>query len=103
MSDLYEYLNEKKGMAYFDDQIKPFSLISLYPEIDIFRKLRGNSRTSGNADKEVQDAINDMLITISSRYGCKLQRNFIYNINNKSESGFNSDAAAGTTSAAGLA
>lgn len=46
MSDLYEYLNSKKGKAYFDDRIKPFSLISLYPDIDTSRKLRGNSRTT---------------------------------------------------------
>ncbi|HDC4469431.1 TPA: hypothetical protein O8U04_003187, partial [Enterobacter kobei] len=63
MSDLYEYLNAKKGKAYFDDQIKPFSLISLYPDIDTSRKLRGNSRTIGDADKDVQEAIIDMIIT----------------------------------------
>lgn len=103
MSDLYEYLNAKKGKAYFEDQIKPFSLISLYPEIDTSRKLRGNSRTGGDADKEVQDAIIDMLITISSRYGLTYKEISYILLMTKVESGFNPDAAAGTTSAAGLA
>ncbi|ESN14148.1 hypothetical protein L370_04435 [Enterobacter sp. MGH 24] len=103
MSDLYEYLNAKKGKAYFDDQIKPFSLISLYPDIDTSRKLRGNSRTTGDADKDVQDAIIDMLITIAVRYGLSYKEISYILLTTKVESGFNPDAAAGTTSAAGLA
>ena len=103
MSDLYEYLNAKKGKAYFDDQIKPFSLISLYPGIDTSRKLRGNSRTTGDADKDVQDAIIDMIITIAVRYGLSYKEISYILLTTKVESGFNPDAAAGTTSAAGLA
>lgn len=103
MSDLYEYLNSKKGKAYFDDQIKPFSLISLYPDIDTSRKLRGNSRTIGDADKDVQDAIIDMIITIAVRYGLSYKEISYILLTTKVESGFNPDAAAGTTSAAGLA
>lgn len=103
MSDLYEYLNAKKGKAYFDDQIKPFSLISLYPDIDTSRKLRGNSRTTGDADKDVQDAIIDMIITIAVRYGLSYKEISYILLTTKVESGFNPDAAAGTTSAAGLA
>lgn len=103
MSDLYEYLNAKKGKAYFDDQIKPFSLISLYPDIDTTRKLRGNSRTAGDADKDVQDAIIDMIITIAVRYGLSYKEISYILLTTKVESGFNPDAAAGTTSAAGLA
>ncbi|MDU2361717.1 MAG: LysM domain-containing protein [Klebsiella michiganensis] len=103
MSDLYEYLNAKKGKTYFDDQIKPFSLISLYPDIDTSRKLRGNSRTIGDADKDVQDAIIDMIITIAVRYGLSYKEISYILLTTKVESGFNPDAAAGTTSAAGLA
>lgn len=103
MSDLYEYLNAKKGKAYFDDQIKPFSLISLYPDIDTSRNLRGNSRTIGDADKDVQDAIIDMIITIAVRYGLNYKEISYILLTTKVESGFNPDAAAGTTSAAGLA
>lgn len=103
MSDLYEYLNFKKGKAYFDDQIKPFSLISLYPDIDTSRKLRGNSRTIGDADKDVQDAIIDMIITIAVRYGLSYKEISYILLTTKVESGFNPDAAAATTSAAGLA
>lgn len=103
MSDLYEYLNAKKGKTYFDDQIKPFSLISLYPNIDTSRKLRGNSRTIGDADKDVQDAIIDMIITIAVRYGLSYKEISYILLTTKVESGFNPDAAAGTTSAAGLA
>ncbi|MBZ6641825.1 LysM peptidoglycan-binding domain-containing protein [Klebsiella michiganensis] len=103
MSDLYEYLNAKKGKTYFDDQIKPFSLISLYPDIDTSRKLRGNSRTIGDADKDVQDAIIDMIITIAVRYGLSYKVISYILLTTKVESGFNPDAAAGTTSAAGLA
>jgi len=103
MSDLYEYLNAKKGKAYFDDQIKPFSLISLYPDIDTSRKLRGNSRTIGDANKDVQDTIIDMIITIAVRYGLSYKEISYILLTTKVESGFNPDAAAGTTSAAGLA
>lgn len=103
MSDLYEYLNAKKGKAYFDDQIKPFSLISLYPDIDTSRKLRGNSRTIGDADKDVKDAIIDIIITIAVRYGLSYKEISYILLTTKVESGFNPDAAAGTTSAAGLA
>lgn len=103
MSDLYEYLNAKKGKAFFDDQIKPFSLISLYPDIDTSRKLRGNSRTIGDADKDVQEAIIDMIITIAVRYGLSYKEISYILLTTKVESGFNPDAAAGTTSAAGLA
>lgn len=103
MSDLYEYLNAKKGKVYFDDQIKPFSLISLHPNIDTSRKLRGNSRTPGDADKEVQDAIIDMIIIIAVRYGLSYKEISYILLTAKVESGFNPDAAAGTTSAAGLA
>lgn len=103
MSDLYEYLNAKKGKAYFDNQIKPFSLISLYPDIDTSRKLRGNSRTIGDADKDVQEAIIDMIITIAVRYGLSYKEISYILLTTKVESGFNPDAAAGTTSAAGLA
>lgn len=103
MSDLYEYLNAKKGKAYFDDQIKPFSLISIYPDIDTSRKLRGNSRTIGDANKDVQDTIIDMIITIAVRYGLSYKEISYILLITKVESGFNPDAAAGTTSAAGLA
>lgn len=103
MSDLYEYLNAKKGKAYFDDQIKPFSLISIYPDIDTSRKLRGNSRTIGDANKDVQDTIIDMIITIAVRYGLSYKDISYILLTTKVESGFNPDAAAGTTSAAGLA
>ncbi len=95
MSDLYEYLNAKKGKTYFDDQIKPFSLISLYPDIDTSRKLRGNSRTIGDADKDVQDAIIDMIITIAVRYGLSYKEISYILLTTKVESGFNPDAAAG--------
>ncbi|EFB3351274.1 lytic enzyme, partial [Escherichia coli] len=60
MSDLYAYLNTRKGKAYLDSQIKENSLILRYPYIETSRKLRGNSRITGDADKEVQDAIIDM-------------------------------------------
>ncbi|WP_075183679.1 LysM peptidoglycan-binding domain-containing protein [Pantoea sp. 1.19] len=103
MYDLYEYLNAKKGKKYFEDQIKPFSLISLYPDIDTSRKLRGNSRTIGDADKDVQNAIIDMIITIAVRYGLSYKEISYILLTTKVESGFNPDAAAGTTSAAGLA
>lgn len=103
MSDLYEYLNAKKGKAYFDDQIKTFSLISIYPDIDTSRKLRGNSRTIGDANKDVQDTIIDMIITIAVRYGLSYKEISYILLTTKVESGFNPDAAAGTTSAAGLA
>ncbi|PLP20757.1 hypothetical protein CWM92_29280, partial [Klebsiella michiganensis] len=60
-------------------------------------------RTIGDADKDVQDAIIDMIITIAVRYGLSYKEISYILLTTKVESGFNPDAAAGTTSAAGLA
>lgn len=103
MTDLYKHLNSKKGKSYFPEQVEAFSLISLYPDIDTSRKLRGNSRTIGDANKDVQDAIIDMIITLSVRYELNYKEIAYILLTAKVESGFNPDAAAGTTSAAGLA
>lgn len=103
MSDLYAYLNTRKGKAYLDSQIKENSLILRYPYIETSRKLRGNSRITGDADKEVQDAIIDMIITIAVRYRLNYKEISYILLTAKVECGFNPDAAAGTTSAAGLA
>src|SRR5471030_207987 len=102
MTDLYNFLNENKGKSYFDSQIKPFSLLKIYPTIDNTRKLRGNSRIIGDVDKDVQDRIIDMLITISARYKLSYKEIAYILLTTKIESGFNPDAAAGTTTAAGL-
>lgn len=103
MSDVYSYLNAAKGLAYKSEQIKNYSLIKVYPEVDTTRELRGNSRIIGDADKSVQDKIIDMLITISARYLLNYKEIAYILLTTKVESGFNPDAAAGTTSAAGLA
>ncbi|PVZ79334.1 hypothetical protein C9426_33975 [Serratia sp. S1B] len=102
MEDLYSYLNEKKGYEYKSDQIKDYSFMKIYPVIDMTRELRGNSRIIGDADKKVQDKIIDMLITISSRYSLNYKEIAYVLLMTKVESGFNPDAAAGTTSASGL-
>lgn len=101
--NLYEYLNEPKGKAYRDSKIKSYSLLRIYPNVDSTRKLRGNSRIIGDANTETQNAIIDMIISISARYSLSYKEISYILLTSKRESGFNPDAAAGTTSAAGLA
>ncbi|MGV3344958.1 LysM peptidoglycan-binding domain-containing protein [Enterobacteriaceae bacterium LUAb1] len=101
--NLYKYLHAEKGSQYRKNQLAKNSLINIYPEIDESRKLRGNSRVFGDVDKKIQNTIIDMLIIIATRYLLSYKEIAYILLVAKIESGFNPDAAAGTTSAGGLA
>ena len=103
MSTLYELLRCKKGAAYAEDKIKDWSFLHTKPAIDKpAGALAGNSRVHGDAPAAVQDRIIDMLVEIGARYKLSYRDIAHMLLICKLESGFNPDAAAGTTSAAGL-
>ncbi|MFO6296710.1 LysM peptidoglycan-binding domain-containing protein [Rahnella selenatireducens] len=102
MSDLYSALFALKGKAYFDNQIISSSLLKTYPNIDKAKDIKGNSRISGDIDVQSQHKVIDMLITIGARYKLTYKEISYILLCAHIESGFNPDAAAGTTSAAGI-
>ncbi|WP_226790120.1 hypothetical protein [Rahnella sikkimica] len=102
MSDLYSALFSLKGKAYFDSQIISSSLLKTYPNIDTTKEIKGNSRISGDIDEQSQRKVIDMLITIGARYKLTYKEISYILLCAYIESGFNPDAAAGTTSAAGI-
>lgn len=102
MSDLYSALYAQKGMAYLEGEIISESLLKVYPNIDSTKTLKGNSRISGDIDLQSQREIIDMLITIGARYKLTYKDISYILLCAHVESGYNPDAAAGTTSAAGI-
>lgn len=103
MSTIYELLRCKKGAEYNDDQIKEYSYLHVKPDIDKpAGALAGISRIHGDASPSVQDHVIDILVEIGSRYKLSYRDIAHLLLICKIESGFNPDAAAGTTSAAGL-
>jgi len=103
MTTLYGYLHAAKGAAYKPEQIKSFSWLNKKPEIDrSVGRVAGNSRIHGDATIEVQSRVIDMLVEIGARYKLSYREIAYLLLMTKVESGFNPDAAAGTTSAAGL-
>jgi murein DD-endopeptidase MepM/ murein hydrolase activator NlpD len=103
MSTIYEILRSHKGRPYKDSQIEDYSFLHKKPKIDKpAGALAGLSRIHGDVDPKVQDRIIDLLIEISARYKLPFRDIAHLLLICKIESGFNPDAAAGTTSAAGL-
>lgn len=102
MSDLYSELYASKGKAYFDYQVKDESLLKVYPDIDNTKSIRGNSRISGDIDTLSQHKVIDILITIGARYKLTYKEISYVLLCAHVESGYNPDAAAGTTTAAGI-
>lgn len=102
MDDLHSNLYATKGKAYFDDQIITTSLLKIYPKIESTKTIKGYSRISGDIDTLSQRKIIDMLITIGSRYKLTYKEISYILLCAHIESGFNPDAAAGTTTAAGI-
>jgi murein DD-endopeptidase MepM/ murein hydrolase activator NlpD len=103
MPTLYEYLREKRGREYSAKQIKEHSYLHKKPNIDKpAGSLAGRSRVWGDASNEVQDRIIDILVEIGVRYKLAYRDIAHLLLFCRVESGFNPDAAAGTTSAAGL-
>lgn len=100
-NDIYDSMIQHRGAAYRSDQIKAHSH---YREpIDTSPgRLAGNSRVWGDASPEVQSRVIDTLIDASRRAGLNPRETAYVLATARVESGFNPDAAAGTTSAAGL-
>lgn len=104
MSDIYELLYCAKGAEYKEEQIKDYSALKKYPHIiKPEGALAGNSRVVGDASREVQQKIIDKIIEVGVRYHLNYREIAYVLLIAKAESGFNPDAAAGTTSASGIA
>ena len=100
---LYEYLRAKKGHAYQPNQIISKSWLNIKPEVDKTPgRIAGRSRIHGDIEPLMQDRVIDLLIEIATRYKMSYRDIAHILLFAKVESGFNPDAAAGTTSAAGL-
>lgn len=99
--EIYQSMIQQRGREYRSDQIKPYSH---YREpIDTTPgRLAGNSRVWGDASPEVQSRVIDELIDASQRAGLSPRETAHVLAIARIESGFNPDAAAGTTSASGL-
>jgi hypothetical protein len=99
--EIHADMVQPKGRGYRDEQIVPHSH---YREpIDRSPgRLAGNSRIWGDASPEVQSRVIDGLIEASRDAGLDARRTALVLAIVRVESGFNPDAAAGTTSASGL-
>lgn len=103
MSTIFDLLLCKKGAAYRDSQIADKSYLRRFPDIDkAAGALAGNSRVVGDAAPEVQKRIVEKIIEVGVRYQMSHRDIAFMLLMAKVESGFNPDAAAGTTSAGGL-
>ncbi|MBT2767152.1 peptidoglycan DD-metalloendopeptidase family protein [Stenotrophomonas sp. ISL-67] len=99
-NDIYTNMVQPAGAAYRSNQIESWSH---YREpIDESRPLHGQSRRWGDASPEVQSRVIDSLIASSRDAGLTPRETAYVLAIARVESGFNPDAAAGTTSASGL-
>ena len=99
-NDIYTNMVQPPGAAYRSNQIESWSH---YREpIDETRALHGQSRRWGDASPEVQSRVIDSLIESSRDAGLTPRETAYVLAIARVESGFNPDAAAGTTSASGL-
>ena len=100
-NDIYNDMIQPRGRPYRSDQI---AAQSHYREpIDQSPgRLAGNSRVWGDATPEVQSRVIDALIASSRERGLTPRETAHVLAIARIESGFNPDAAAGTTSASGL-
>jgi len=99
-NDIYTTMVQPPGAAYRSNQIESWSH---YREpIDESRPLHGQSRRWGDASPEVQSRVIDSLIASSRDAGLTPRETAYVLAIARVESGFNPDAAAGTTSASGL-
>lgn len=102
MAIAYEvFYTQKRGAAYRDEQVKSYSHYKQAVDHSPGR-LAGRSRVWGDAPLEVQKAVIDKLIAAGKGAGMNVRRVAMLLAMVKIESGFNPDAAAGTTSASGL-
>ena len=102
MSDtIYPQMVQPKGAGYKSDNIKAYSHYR-EPIDDAPNRLAGNSRIWGDASPEVQSRVVDILIEAARDKGLSTRETAHVLAIARVESGFNPDAAAGTTSASGL-
>lgn len=103
MTTLYEHLAVTKGKAYNPEKIKPYSWLSKAPEIKKQPdEIAGKSRIWGDISPEGQALVIDLIIEVCTRYKLSYREIGYVLLMARVESGFNPDAAAGTTSAAGI-
>ncbi|WP_371369519.1 transglycosylase SLT domain-containing protein [Pseudomonas sp. QL9] len=97
----YSVMYSKKGWAYKDEQIKEYSHYR-HP-IDISNeRVSGNSRVHGDISEDGQRAVIDIIADLVIEQNLSKSDLAMILAITHVESGFNPDAAAGTTSAAGL-
>ncbi|MBJ7516964.1 MAG: peptidoglycan DD-metalloendopeptidase family protein [Stenotrophomonas sp.] len=101
MPDIYQNMIQPRGAGYRSDQIKPYSHYR-EPIDQTDGRLHGESRRWGDASPEVQSRVIDTLIESSREAGLSPRETAHVLAIARVESGFNPDAAAGTTSASGL-
>ncbi|WP_434777128.1 peptidoglycan-binding protein [Neisseria sp. Ec49-e6-T10] len=101
MADIYTNMVQQRGAAYRDSQIKSYSHYR-EPIDHSAGRLAGNSRIWGDASPEVQSRVIDTLISACDAKGLNNRETAYVLAIARIESGFNPDAAAGTTSAFGL-
>ena len=100
-NEIYDSMIQQRGREYRSDQITSWS--HCREPIDTTPgRLAGHSRVWGDASAEVQSRAIDQLISASQRAGLSPRETAHVLAIARIESGFNPDAAAGTTSAAGL-
>ncbi|WP_426162854.1 LysM peptidoglycan-binding domain-containing protein [Pseudoduganella sp. R-34] len=99
--DYNVFYTQKKGAAYKDEQVKSYSHYK-EPVDHSPGRLAGNSRIWGDASLAVQKQVIDKLIAAAKAKGLNVRRTALLLATAKIESGFNPDAAAGTTSASSL-
>jgi LysM repeat protein len=97
----YNVFYSSKGAAYRKEKVVSWS--AYYVPVDTTPgRLAGNSRIWGDASHEVQRKVIDAIIVAAKKEGFSIRRMAMLLAMAKLESGFNPDAAAGTTSASGL-
>lgn len=103
MSTIYQFLATHKGASYKESSIVEHSWLRRKPKISKQpNEISGNSRVHGDITVENQALVIDLLIEIGARYKLDYREIAYLLLIVRVESGFNPDAAAGTTSAAGL-
>ncbi|MET0549434.1 MAG: peptidoglycan-binding protein [Xanthomonas sp.] len=104
MSDnntIYNDMVQPRGPGYRSDNIKPWSHYREPIDTNDGR-LHGESRRWGDASPETQSRVIDSLMDASHKAGLSSRETAYVLAIARVESGFNPDAAAGTTSASGL-
>ena len=97
----YNVFYSSKGAAYRAEKVVSWSAY-LIPVDQRPGRLAGNSRLWGDASHDVQRQVINAIIAAAKKDGFNIRRIAMLLAMAKIESGFNPDAAAGTTSASGL-